>query len=185
MPVEPTTRSRPLILAVGSTMRDLADRVRKLLRDDERFSDLLPHVIETPAAALRLTITRTPSVLYACVGIERLALVGDVLDALHQRRPHLPVVAVTRQQDAALERVFRTAGASVYLPLSGAIGESLLRDTVESLTNISPRDHPPNHTGLSPPSTRAGPPIHVSLHTRSLEQQHRPKPTSNPQGEPS
>jgi hypothetical protein len=168
MPVRITTRPQPLVLAVGATTRDLAVRVAMLLNGEPSVSDPLPQVIETPGAALRLAYRLSPDVLCACVGVDRVGLAGVVLHALHQRRPELTVVAVAREQDADLERVVRASGASVYLPISGETDETLLRDTIESLTSISPRGHPPNHTGLSPPTIRAGPPVLASLHVRAL-----------------
>lgn len=177
------SQPRPLVLAIGATLRELAVHVASLVQEAPAETCGRLHVVETPGSALRLVHRLAPGVVCACVGVDRLAHAEAVLDALHQRRPELPVVAVSRVHDAELERVVRAAGVALYHPLSGQNDGALLRDSMESLASISPRGHPPNHTGLSPPSIRAGPPVRVAVHKHSLRSHQRSRSTPNPSGE--
>jgi len=140
--------NQALILAMDASTDRVAQALARLSSRDDRHDGEARFVIDTPGQALRLIHRHEPPLVLVCVGPRCMDASAALIDALHRRRPKLPVVAVVEKHDEAVERALRAAGTSYYFALK--TDEPLLRDVIEMMGVGSVAAH----SGLSPPRSR-------------------------------
>jgi len=138
--VDPRMRGMPLSFVDPSLMRTPLE--------EHTF-----HVVANAGEALRQVHRHEPRLLMAWVTREHLLSVTALIDALRRRRPELPLLAITPESDADVERAVRAAGAGYYFALDGNADPPLLRQTLAALrassARASPSERPPPRVAMS------------------------------------
>ena len=142
----------PLILAVDESTAGVGKALLALARDghpagDAQTDGARKFVVSGAGDALRLIHRREPQIVCVCVGAGCAEASAAMIDALHRRRPRLPVLAVAADHDETIERAVRAAGVNYYFALSNESDSALLRDALQTHTT----EPGATHSGLSPP----------------------------------
>jgi hypothetical protein len=148
-----------LILTVDPAMRGISPAFLSPCEHRTHADHRAIRVVANPGEALRLLYRHEPKLLMLWVGRERLGAVATLIEALHLRRPELPLLAIAPEHDTDVERAVRVAGAGYYFALDGDADPPLLRQTLEALgfsnAPVPSGAGPPGDT--SPPRNRGQP----------------------------
>ena len=121
---------------------------------------------------LRRIHLEQPRALLVWLDSSDAAMRGELIGELRRRRPAIPLIALTSEPHARLERIARVAGASFYFPMTSVEDQRLLSQTlltlgIEAVDPPVPREPPRAH---SPPTTRGNPesPASEAKHKRDI-----------------
>jgi hypothetical protein len=153
MTTHATRQSDALILAVDESSLAVGGELIRLASavtgSDAGAIDWPMLVVNGAGDALRQIHHVEPGALFMCVAQIRLEQAAAVIDAVRQRRPRLPQLAIASVHDEEIERAVRTAGAAYYFALGTPADEALLRHTLDALGVLPVATS--SHSGLSPP----------------------------------
>jgi hypothetical protein len=147
-------KSDMLIITVNESTGDIEAALNRFTRSATQAVDRRMRLVQSPGNALRLIHRLQPRLLLVSVEPAGLAQSTGVIDAIHRRRPQLPLIAIASIHCESVEREARAAGAGYYFALDNPADEELLGGTLREL-DLAPCV---TRSGLSPPTPRARPP---------------------------
>jgi len=155
-----TSQRDALILAVDETLCVIADALYRLSDQDDSRERFPLVVTDKLSHALRSVHRYQPRAVIVCASREHLGKTSTLIEQLHRRRSHDPVLAIVGKHDDQVERAVRIAGATHYFPIESAsdaraigdvIGGASIRVSVSTLG----RQRSVKRSRASPPAPRS------------------------------